>query len=269
MSNYVSLYIVNIVNCSKITEEFTEVIFMLKIALCDDNSKFLDHMNELVANEFELQAKDDFIINNYTSSKLLFIHHSSEPYDVIFLDIDMPDLTGFELANKLQETNKKSCVIFVSNHSELVFDSFYFHPLNFIVKDTPEAMKESLHNVVIQLFGKIKQDKKLILESVESGRISVYLSDILYIESSKHYIIYHLTNSRTVMIRENISEAENKYAEFDFIRIHKKYIVNLKHIFNIDKNNCLIIFKQGLDLPISRNYKSMVDEKLTEYLRNN
>lgn len=68
---------------------------------------------------------------------------------------------------------------------------------------------------------------------------------------------------------ENISDAESKYEEFDLIKIHKKYIVNLKHIFNIDKSNSLIIFKQGFELPISRNYKSKVDERLTEYLRNN
>ena len=246
-----------------------EVPFMLKIALCDDNVKFLEYMHKLVNNEFVHQAKGNFVINDYSSSKLLFVHHSSEPYDVIFLDIDMPELTGFDLANKLQEINKKSCVIFVSSHSELVFNSFYFHPLNFIVKDTDDVIKENLHNVVTQLLLKIKQDKKLILESVESGRISVYLSDVLYIESSKHYIVYHLTNSKTVQIRDNISDAEKNYEDFDFIRIHKKYIVNLKHIFNVDKNNSLIIFKQGFDLPISRNYKGLVDEKLTEYLRNN
>lgn len=242
---------------------------MLRIALCDDNSKFLEHMHKLVANEFSLQSNGDFLINDYSSSKLLFLHHSSEPYDVIFLDIDMPEMTGFDLANKLQNINKKTCVIFVSSHSELVFNSFYFQPLNFIIKDTDEAMKESLHNVVAQLFRQIKQDKKLILESVELGRISFYLSDVLYIESNKHYIIYHLLNSQTVQIRENISDAENKYAEFDFIRIHKKYIANIKYVFNVDKNNNLVVFKQGFDLPMSRNYKATVDEKLTEYLRNN
>ena len=242
---------------------------MLKIALCDNNVKFLEHMNNLVRDEFNLQKKDIFIINNYSSSKLLLVHHNSEPYDVIFLDIDMPELTGFDLANKLQEINRRSYVIFVSNHSELVFNSFYFQPLNFIVKGTDEAMKESLHNVVSQLFKKIKQDKKIILESVESGRISIHLSDVLYIESNKHYVVYHLKDSQTVQIRDNISDVEKNYAGYDFIRIHKKYLVNLKYVFNVDRNNRIVAFKQGLDLPVSRNYKSMVDEKLTEYLRNN
>lgn len=242
---------------------------MLKIALCDDNVKFLEHINNLVKDEFDLQKKDSFIINNYSSSRLLLVHHNSEPYDVIFLDIDMPELTGFDIANKLQEINRRSNVIFVSSHSELVFNSFYFQPLNFIIKGTDETMRESLHNVVSQLFKKIKQDKKVILESVESGRISIHLSDVLYIESNKHYVIYHLKDSQTVQIRDNISDVEKKYAEYDFIRVHKKYIVNLKHIFNVDKNNSIIIFKQGFDLSMSRNYKSMVDEKLTEYLRNN
>ena len=239
---------------------------MLKIAICDDNIKFLEYMHRLVNSEFTRQAKSGFVINDYSSSKLLFLHHTSEPYDVIFLDIDMP---GFDLANKLQEVNKKACIIFVSSHSELVFNSFYFQPLNFIVKDTDEVIQKNLHNVVTQLFLKIKQDKKLILESVESGRVSVYLSDILYIESNKHYIVYHLINSSSIKIRDNISDAERNYKDYDFVRTHKKYLINLKHVFNVDKNNNLIIFKQGFDLPISRNYKGETDEKLTEYLRNN
>lgn len=241
---------------------------MLKIAICDDNGKFLEHIHQLISDEFAVHTKD-FLITDYSVGELLFLRHISEPYDVIFLDIDMPNMTGFDLAAKLQEINKKTCVIFVSNHSELVFDSFYFQPLNFIIKDSDDAMRESLRNVVAQLFEKIKQEKKIVLKGNAPALITICLNDILYIESSKHYIIYHLTDFQKIKIRESMSDAEEKYAELDFIRIHKRYLANLKHIFNIDMQKSLIVFKQGFTLQISRYYMAETEKKLTEFLRKN
>jgi DNA-binding LytR/AlgR family response regulator len=70
-----------------------------------------------------------------------------------------------------------------------------------------------------------------------------------------------------VKLRGNIGELEKYFSEYDFVKIHRKYLVNLSHIFNVDKSNDEIIFKQGFRLPMSRNFKAEVDEKLTQYLR--
>lgn len=60
---------------------------------------------------------------------------------------------------------------------------------------------------------------------------------------------------------------EIHFSQYDFARIHKSFLVNLRHIFNIDRNKDEIIFKQGFRLNMSKNYKQTVDEKLTQYLR--
>ena len=66
---------------------------------------------------------------------------------------------------------------------------------------------------------------------------------------------------------ENIGELETYLAYYDFVRIHKSFLVNLRHIFNLDKSKDEIIFKKGFRLNMSKNYKQLVDEKLTQYLR--
>ncbi len=238
---------------------------MLRVAICDDNKLFVEYMSQAVQAEF-LNRKEKFLLKTYFSCESLYEHHLAKPFDVVFLDIDMPKHSGFQLASKISEL--KNCyIIFVTNHSDLVYDSLYFRPLNFITKSTDSCFTDKLHRVMNQLFHEIKQNKSVILENKEIGRISVQLKDILYIESSKHYVVFHSENNPPIKVRANFSEIEDYYSKYDFIRIHKCYIVNLRHIFNIDKKNDELIFKQGLKLNISKTYKQSVDRKLTQYLR--
>lgn len=113
----------------------------------------------------------------------------------------------------------------------------------------------------------MKQNTTIVLENKEIGRVSLTMKNIYYIESNKHYVIYHSEHYDPIKIRGNIGELETYLAQFDFVRIHKSFIVNLRHVFNLDKNMDEIIFKQGFRLNMSKNYKPIVDEKLTQYLR--
>lgn len=239
---------------------------MLRVAICDDNKVFVNKMSQVVKYEFIKQNNEDIELETYISSELMYQHHLKKPFDVIFLDIDMPELDGFQLAAKI--TSSKDCyIIFVTSHPELVYDSLYFRPLNFITKSNDSFFKEKLHSVVNQLFNEMKQNTTIILENKEIGRVSLKIKSIYYIESNKHYVIYHSEHKGPIKIRGNIGELETYYSEFDFARIHKSFLVNLRHIFNIDKNKDEIIFKQGFRLNMSKNYKQLADEKLTQYLR--
>lgn len=239
---------------------------MIRIAICDDNKAFINYMTKAVKREFATHTTVKFEIESYTSSELFFYHHSIKPFDIVFLDIDMPELDGFQLASELSSSN--NCyIIFVTSHPELVYDSLYFRPLNFIPKSNDSFFVEKLHNVVNQLFNEMKQNTTIVLENKEIGRVSLTMKNIYYIESNKHYVIYHSEHYDPIKIRGNIGELETYLAQFDFVRIHKSFIVNLRHVFNLDKNMDEIIFKQGFRLNMSKNYKPIVDEKLTQYLR--
>mgnify|MGYP000790177563 CR=1 FL=1 len=119
---------------------------------------------------------------------------------------------------------------------------------------------EKLHSVVNQLFNEMKQNTIIILENKEVGRVPLQIKNIYYIESSKHYVIYHSEHNEPIKIRGNIGELEIHFSQYDFARIHKSFLVNLRHIFNIDRNKDEIIFKQGFRLNMSKNYKQTVDE---------
>jgi DNA-binding LytR/AlgR family response regulator len=239
---------------------------MFRIAICDDNKEFVNYMAQAVKAEFKIQNNENIDLESYTSGKLMYQQHLIDPFDVIFLDIDMPEPNGFQLAADISKST--DCyIIFVTSHPELVYDSLYFRPLNFIPKSKDSFFTEKLHRVVKQLFNEMKQNTTIILENKEVGRVPLLIKNIYYIESSKHYVIYHSDKKEPIKVRSNISELEIYFSQYDFVRIHKSYLVNLRHIFNIDKNKDEIVFKQGFRLNMSKTYKPKVDEQLTQYLR--
>lgn len=223
-------------------------------------------MSQAVNAEFKRQNNEEIELELFTSSETMQNRHAENPFDVIFLDIDMPEVDGFHLASKIAEGG--SCyIIFVTGHPELVYDSLYFRPLNFITKSSGPDFTDKLHNVVNQLFNEMKQNKIIILENKDVGRTSLLIKNVLYIESCKHYVTYHSENKPPITVRGNIGELDKSYSKYDFVRIHKSFLVNLRYIFNIDKNRDEIILKQGTKLSMSKNYKRAVDMRLTQYLR--
>ena len=170
---------------------------MIRVAICDDNKVFVNNMSQAVKSEFKRQNNEDIELETYISSELMYQHHLIKPFDLVFLDIDMPEPDGFQLAAKISSSN--DCyIIFVTNHPELVYDSLYFRPLNFITKSNDSFFTEKLHSVVNQLFNEMKQNTIIILENKEVGRVPLQIKSIYYIESSKHYVIYHSEHNEPI-----------------------------------------------------------------------
>ena len=114
-----------------------------------------------------------------------------------------------------------------------------------------------------------RQNKNLPLKNKEQGEQWVSIKDILYIESDKHYVIYHIAyNKQTFRVRDSISRLQEQLFEYDFVIVHRQYLVNLRHISGINRTNDTIIFKQGFELPMSKKRKADVNEKLTDFFKN-
>lgn len=240
---------------------------MLRIAVCDDNSEFVKRINRTIIREFK-QRNTEVCVEHYAYGELLINHHITKPFDVLFLDIDMPRISGFDIAKIVGESSRSCQVVFVTHHSEFVYDSFKFRPLNFVYKSNDSNFNDRISEVIDQILEHFKQETVIVLEDDISGRVCVTLQEVLYIESNKHYVLYHLINrDNPITMRDSINRLTDEYSDKNFVRIHKKYLVNLKHIFNLDMNNAQVVFKQNFRLPLSKYNKNIVDQQLTEYLR--
>lgn len=241
---------------------------MINIALCDDNVVFLNKFKSIIDHCFR-KFTDDFEIKDMSNGKLLLSNHQYNPFDIIFLDIDMPDMNGFDVARTLRDDFSQCFIIFITSHAELVYESMDFQPFNFIRKNCNIPIEESTDKVMNKLIRHMKQNEKVILEDDISGRKAVYVKDIIYIESDRHYVYYHVLNvDEPIKMRGNMGECEQKYEKYDFVKIHKKYFVNMRFIHNIDTRTNKI-FLRGIRsaFPLGRTHKKAVDEKYTLFLR--
>ena len=223
---------------------------MLKIAVCDDNESFLETLKKIISESARDYFKD-INVQCFNNGQRLLNQHKRLFFDVIFLDIDMPEFTGFDVAEILRKQRRDCYIIFVTNHNELVYGSMEFQPFYFIQKSSVSRL--------------------IILSDEEHGRICIQYRDILYIESDNHHVKYCILDEYGsqihIKVRAVIGDLESELAEYDFSRVHKKYLVNLSHVFNLDMKNDEVIFQQGFRLPMSRKYKHTVDTDFSKYLR--
>lgn len=241
---------------------------MIRIGICDDNGVMLNNLESIISKAFA-EHTSDFEVLTYSSGTLLINAHTYEPFHIIFLDIDMPKMTGFDVAKTLRDEFSNCFIIFVTSHSELMYESMDFQPFHFIKKNCDEPISSSVNRIVKKLMKHMRQNEKVVLEDDISGRRAVYIHNITYLESDKHYVKYHIKDmSEPIRMRENISECEEKYAYYDFVRIHKRYLINLKYLSFFDNtNNEVLLGSINKKLAMSKNYKKDVDEKYTLYLR--
>lgn len=132
---------------------------MIRSAICDDEPTILDYLYTHISKEFKRQGTDTHI-DKFTSGKDFLNAHKAEPYDVVFLDIDMPVISGFDVAEKIS-VSEHTLIIFVTTHDELVFSSLKFQPFRFIRKThINNELSETLSAVIERITKSITEKKK-------------------------------------------------------------------------------------------------------------
>lgn len=234
---------------------------MLKIAVVDDCKKDRDILKEQVITFFK-NTNDQFEVILYESGIDLckcIVKHS---YDLIFLDIQMEDLDGIETRNEILAYCKNSYIIFVSSYEQRIKELFGEKVIGFILKP---AMQQDISEKLKYVIEK-KENKKTYHYTKHGRNYSVFLDDIVYFESKKHYVAIH-TNDHTIEYKDKLSSVwERLEVEYNYSRVHQSYIVNLNYARFISRNEISMNSKKGNQIiKISRNYKEAVNKKLFEF----
>ena len=207
-------------------------------------------------------------VSNSPTQALRFLQQTSAagaPVDILFLDIQMPRLTGFDLLRPLGNQPK---VIFTTAYREYALDSYEFDVLDFLVK--PISFERFLQSVgkiyrfapmapvVAESPEPAKTGKDYQYFKVNKEMVKLYLEDILWIEGLKDYVRIH-TVSGTLMSYLRISYLEEKLPTDRFVRIHKSFIVAIDHIQAISATYIRI---NNEEIPIGRIYKTKLEDVL-------
>lgn len=165
--------------------------------------------------------------------------------DIVFLDIQMPDLDGLELARMIPEGTK---VIFTTAFKEYAFDSYEVSAIDFLLKpiryhkflEAVEKAKEWFTMKNAALAAPAKDDS--IFVKVDGDLVKVTLSDILFIEGMKDYVMIRLASQKTPLVTHmTMKAAESLLPQEQFMRVHRSYIVNLDRIGSISSGKDITI----------------------------
>lgn len=162
----------------------------------------------------------DSEIRFFSSGRKLLSCLAAEPCDILLLDIDMPDITGLEIAGSLEPGEKRPLLLFVTGHDELVYDSFQYHPFAFLRKSRLDA---ELTAALADCVQELAYRERHFCFRAGGKRICLFLSDILYFEADGNYLKLFEKKGR-YRFRSTIASVENALAACGFIRIHKGFL---------------------------------------------
>lgn len=233
---------------------------MLRIAVCDDEEKFLNAFSYSIEKILE-KNNEKISVDSYLNVSKFLEKHQQTPFDVVFLDIEMPELGGFQCAENLRKLNEDVIIIFVSNHENYVFHSFVFRPFRFIRKSHfDEEIEEALLSSVKLYYEK----NRLYNFSSEKGMISVKIADVMYFDVYSHSVFMHMKDEK-ILVKKSLQEVENELASFGFIRTHKSYLVSFRHIYSVKTGS--VTLDNSEVIPMSKHRTKEVKEKMIYFTK--
>lgn len=177
--------------------------------------------------------------------------------DLMFVDINMPDLNGMDFVKSLTQ---KPQIIFTTAYSEYAIDGFKVDALDYILKPISYAVFLKSANKAKTWFELNHQQAEIIQTSPDSlfvkseyKMIRIFFSEINYIESSNEYIKIHLISGRHITTLIRLKVIEEQLPADKFMRVHRSFIVNLDRVKVIERNR--IIFEPDIYIPVGEQYK--------------
>jgi len=250
---------------------------MINCIIIDDEAKNIKLLQQML----ETHCKQVNVIATEQKAKNgLQLITELQP-QLVFLDIEMPHLNGFDLLKQLEPVNFE--VIFVTAYSHYAIEAFEHHATGYITKPVnteklvaavgaaSKKIEEKKINrnlfSFIELNSRQSASDKIPL-STTNGLVFVKLSDIMYCESSGNYTNFYLCDDKKILVSRQLGEYEKLLPETNFIRIHDKYIIQLNYIKEYKKGSGgEVILENGKELPVASRRKEEFLSRFEKWIK--
>lgn len=234
------------------------------IAICDDDEIFCTRFADRIQEELDRIGLEGEITTYSDGHGLL--ECQEKPIDILFLDIDMPEITGMDIAEFMRKQNPEAELIFVSNYSELVFEAIRYQPFRFLRK---EHLQEELSEALLCLKEKKQEKPKTIELLVERNPLILAIEDVVFVESRAHYLYFHMTDrsgaKQILRSRGKISDYIQILQPPDFLSPAKSFLVNCSKIKEFSLRE--LVVKTGERIAVSRDRKVQIQQQYMDYMR--
>jgi two-component system, LytTR family, response regulator len=249
---------------------------MIKAIIIDDEEQNI----KLLKNMLQMHCANVEVIETCTEAKAGIMAIKKEHPQLVFLDVEMPTLNGFDVLKLLEPINFE--VIFVTAFSHYAIEAFEHNAIGYVTKPINSekliaAVKSAEKKIgsadfastpIAQTVEQLSHASDKIPLSTTNGLVFVKLEDVMYCESSGNYTNFFMQDAKKIMVSRQLGEYEKLLPEANFCRVHDKYIVNLKYIKEYIKGTGgELILDNGAGLPVSTRRKEDFLARFEKWLR--
>lgn len=229
---------------------------MLRVSICDDDVATLSQLEELVRQYLD---PGELCLATYSGYGEFLT--TRQYVDLLFMDIDLGDGCGIELAKEVKKTDSGTCVIFVTAHPEYVEESFEVEPVYFLVKPIrPDSFRRAMERAMERLAA--ERQKSRLTVTFQNRVSAVALRDISYIEFIVRSATIH-AGTRVLRTYEKLSSLQQR-VDSRFIQCHKSYLVNMDYVIGFQGNTLELC--GGVEIPVSQSRAKVTRETLLHHL---
>nr|WP_294493346.1 LytTR family DNA-binding domain-containing protein [uncultured Mediterraneibacter sp.] len=230
---------------------------MLKIAIVEDEENYISVLKEYLE-RYKQESGEQIDVTVYHDGDEIAAFYRAQ-FDIILMDIEMKFIDGMTAAEEIRKVDSSVSIIFITNAPQYAIRGYEVGALDYILKPVS-------YFIFSQKFGRAvaklkKRARKWITISVRGGVMRMELSDVYYIESEGHNLVYH-TKDGSAVSPGTMKSAEEAMAGMDFSRINKCYLVNLEHVDGVQDKYAVV---HGEKLLVSRPRMKQFMQELTRY----
>ncbi|MBU5478487.1 LytTR family DNA-binding domain-containing protein [Eubacterium sp. MSJ-13] len=211
---------------------------MIYIAVCDDEDGFLVLEQKLISAYMQKHAYQ-YCVDTFSSGTDLLKRGSViTNFDIIFLDINMDKLNGIETARKIRESGSDAYIVFVTAFISYAIEGYKVDAVRYLLKES-DCLEASLEECLDSIIRRMNYQENRETFAFLEGDMTISPDDIVYIESNLHKLTFHLVKKykERYTIYEKLDVLEKRLNYYNFCRIHKSFLVNLKYVEEIKRYN--------------------------------
>ena len=234
---------------------------MLKIGLCEDNE--IQHnqiLSFLETISLPKHAINSFYKGNDLYNSIQEAMKEKEPYDIVIMDIDLPDGNGIKFSKQINVFSPHTIIIYMTSYEDYVSDVYDTEHIYFILKKNYQKYLPHALSLANEALNKQRRASLKIFWNKEE--YNILQKDIFYMER-KLRTTFIVTPTHTYSTSEKLEDLLKRLGE-TFAMSHRSYIINLKMVQEISKDSALLV--DGTSIPISRSYYSSLKDKINNLI---
>ncbi len=236
-----------------------------RIAVCDDSKEYAEIISSMVSSIIK-NSKLDCSLHAFTSAKELIASHGKNFFDIIFLDMEMPEQNGIETGLIIKNKSKSTSIVYITAHQGYAYDSYKVKAEEYLLKPVEFLQLEKTMMYCIEKLEVKKEKKFLDINDISRSLQRIYIDNIIYIQREKDRKIYiYCIYKKVIVINDTIQNIESKLLyNKNIIKANQSCLINLNNVRKITKD--IVTFCDDSSIKISESRLPFVKKEFYKSL---